>query len=248
VAGCALTLAPAAGSGVAAREQAGPHGRLSDLRVCAYEAFSRKQARCTRDMRGTVLSTNRLSCSIEVSVRRPARLHASMTYLGQVQYEFTTDVLDRGPWRWWIAVDIEIDKPIPAGAWTCGFDLRGAVRRASFTSGGPRGAVVNLAACTTGRARDHGGFVACLSDESSSSFAPGVEVVCNGDFVDRRGRLVRIDLVSDGSIVDRGRSSLARAPLWIMTEPFVPPRPGAYTCRFTAGDEVVGELPFHVTD
>ena len=59
-----------------------PPPRITNLRVCAYEAFSLRLRRCVRDQRTTALTSSRFVCSARVRVSQRATLRIQWTFEG----------------------------------------------------------------------------------------------------------------------------------------------------------------------
>jgi hypothetical protein len=218
-------------------------GTLSNLRVCPYEGFSRSQGRCTKDFRGRTLKSNRFVCSVDVSLRQPARLHDRMTYGGQIQYA-STRLLSPGVTRWWISTDIFLSHPLPGGAWGCAFSVGARRLAAVFESGGPSGPVVDLTVCSAKTAIDS----VCPSDQSESISSTD-SVVCNAVFVGQRGKLASIDLLSGGAELFTSQGYVVGAPVWIAYQEFISPSGsgvGDYACGFSVNGTRLAEKPFKV--
>jgi hypothetical protein len=224
--------------------QASP-ATLDKLRVCTYESFSRSQARCSKDRRADVLRSNRFACSADVLLRRPARVHARMTYRGQLQYAYTTRLLAPGPSHWWIATNIKMNQPLPGGTWGCDFSVGRTRLAAAFRSGGPTGPVVDLAVCPVTEALQTGPLLICSSDRSAS-IRSNDPIICNGVYVGQRGKTDRIDLLSGQAMLAAGRAGYVDAPVWIAYQQFSAQPAGDYSCGFSVDGTRLAEKPFRV--
>src|SRR5437763_756061 len=166
-------------SGARATERLAPPASFRNLRVCSYGAFSRAQDRCTKDERGVVLVSNRISCSVDIIVRKTAVLRSQMTYLGQtISFGPATFYPSRSAQRWWIDLNLRAALPLPGGSWSCRFSMGSARVGASFETDGPTGDIVDTAACRGADTVRFGSGRACLTDESSSPIPPTDSLWC----------------------------------------------------------------------
>jgi hypothetical protein len=248
----ALLGATLTGVGLAARAEApvaAPSpGKLSNLRVCGSTAFSRSRAQCTRDERRTTLVSNRISCSVDADVARPALIRPRTTYNGRA-ISFRPSRLPRGEWSYWINHDLKINLPLPGGTWGCSFTFGRATVRASFRSGGPTGAIVNTAACRGENTVAYDdGFRVCRSDESGAPLPGTNSAYCYAVYPNETGRLARLAVVSDGEVLQEVEFRIGE-PLWIGVV-FVSAPPGqrlpagSYSCEYHLDGSLAAAKPF----
>jgi hypothetical protein len=227
--------------------------RLFNLRVCAYEAFSKNLGACTKDQRKAILVSTRLACSVRIRAGRPGMLRMRMTYRGATVYE-ATRVLGSGPDHWWISYNLGT-VPLPGGDWSCQFAVGPTTVRARFKSGGPTGLIIGAVACAGkdtilfGRSR---GLRACRPDLSDSTPVTD-EIVCSGVLPDAASKELTVQLLSGGVEVAAPYVDRVDGPLWIEWASFKPQSGrgrfavGDYVCRFSIDGITVAEAPLQLT-
>ncbi len=229
---------------------------FQEVRVCAYEAFSLRQQRCTRDQRTQLLVSSRFGCSVIFDVRQRATFREQMVYEGQ-KVTGLMRTLPPGSYGYWMAASTYSTLPNPGGRWRCLFSL-GAVRTSvSFRSGGPTGAIVDTAICRFYAAlvrRD--GFPDCQTDESLMPIPPTKGVICQALYPLDAGKTAEIDVhTTNEPGFGRSHSLIVRGPLWkayaVLRASDAGPGsslpPGDYVCRFKLDGALVGEKAFQIT-
>jgi hypothetical protein len=232
-----------------ALKSAGPPAVFRNLRVCSSTAFSRLDGRCTKDERRIPLVSNRISCSVDILVRKPGLLRWRFVYEGEgtpLRQRF----LAPGTHDYWINEDLGIDQPLPGGHWGCAFSFGGAAIQASFTSGGPTGRIVDTAACREANLLVRGGYRACRTDESAAPIPATNSIWCFGVFAGATTMDVELQIVSNERIL-RSISFIVGGPIWagwvhLTAPPGENIAPGSYACRFSLDDGTVSEKPFEI--
>jgi hypothetical protein len=230
----------------------GAPGSFRNLRVCPYESYSIRLGICLRDFRGQTLTSTRLVCSVDVIVRRPAKVGYQWLYAGQRLPPLSdTRPLLPGAYRRSTKIDTGgSDQPVPGGALRCVFSFGTATIGADLTSGGPVGEIVNVVACTAsdtfryGTRRD---FPVCRADTGSKPLPSGEVVVCNATYSSDVGRLATIEVEAmDGARLIAPTIFTVHGPLEqaYMVSPRL--QSGDYRCRFTLDGADVAVKPFHV--
>jgi len=241
----AASAALAGGSGASA--QAAP--TLHDLRVCGATSFSRELQECTADESAAVLTSNRITCSVEVDLDAPARLQAWMTYNG-ARIDFAPADLQPGQYTRWSNENLKIDRPLPGGAWTCGFTLSGTTLTASFKTDGPVGDVVNTAACRYASTVRFGSGRVCRTDESPAPIPATNAIACYATYPSAAGKFARLTIVRGGRVVQAAsqRIGVPLAWAWIWTKaPRGSTLPGgSYECRYWLAGKPVAKKPFRL--
>jgi hypothetical protein len=247
----AIALVTASVSG-ASRTPTSRPGTFSKLRVCSSTAFSRAQRRCTKDERGTPLVSNRISCSVDLSVRRPNVLRRQWLYEGQPVAFAPLRIGERGRWSFWINENLKINLPLPGGRWACSYSFGSAKVKASFTSAGPVGEIVNTAACRLENTLVHGnGLRVCRSDESATPMQPTSSVWCFATYPSDKGRDASIAVASAGKVLGEVSFTVG-GPLWLGVATASAPAgqstvaPGSYSCQYSLDGALVTEKPFEV--
>jgi hypothetical protein len=133
--------------------------------------------RCTKDERNNVISSNRVTCSVDVHARRAARLRQWVRFEGEVA-PYPAARVPRGRWSYWINTDFKINLPVPGGQWECSFALGDKTLTAKFRSGGPTGEIVNTAACREQLTVADNSGRTCLRDESGAPMPATRAVYC----------------------------------------------------------------------
>jgi hypothetical protein len=228
---------------------------FSNLRVCAYQAFSRAHGWCTRDQRARVLVSSKFACSVKFRAIRPERLHARIAYEGKPVYQYTTRILGRGPWSWWISENVGAT-PLPGGRWGCDFSFGSSRAGTSFRSGGPTGPVIGAAVCD---AKDslfyaHDRIRVCKTDESTRPIRATDRILCSAVFVKQVGKKGEVQLLADGMDAAKPDVATLPSPLSIWWTVFAPGTPAAggtfaagdYVCRFSVNGISLGEKPFQI--
>jgi len=221
-------------------------GTLADLRVCPYEAFSKLRGACTRDAGpGPIVSTH-LYCSVTVLASRRGTVRGVLAYRGKPIASFA-EAVPPGRWRYWLVNDLAT--PLPGGAWTCSYTFGPAHVVRSFRSGGPTGAVVGAAVCTSAHAVRVSSVRMCASDESGTALAASSDLVCSVVVPDAKGERLRIELLSGGQDVQAPWTATLPGPVWQEAGYFAGPfAPGDYVCRITLAGRVVAERPFRISE
>jgi hypothetical protein len=227
--------------------------RLFDLRVCAYEAFSKNRGVCTREQRKAILVSTRIACSVRIRAGRPGTLRMRMTYRGATVYE-AARTLGSGPNHWWVSYNLGT-VPLPGGDWGCRFALGPATVRAGFRSGGPTGQIIGAAACAGrdtilfGSSR---GLRACRHDPGDPTPVTD-EIVCSGVLTSAASKELTVQLLSGGVEVGAPYVDRVDGPLWIEWASFKPQSGrgtfavGDYLCRFSIDGLTVAEVPLRLT-
>jgi hypothetical protein len=228
-----------------------PGGYFSDLRVCAYQAFSKALKICTRDERNVVLVSSRVACSVSLVVEQPGIFTAQMTYDGSTVYSYRLSLLPgvHHPW-----VDENVGNvPLPGGEWGCVFSFEQATAQASFMSGGTTGSVLGVSVCLASDTVTWGTrHLACRSDESSKPLPPTDAIACSALFVQQLGRRLQVLLLTPGP--DRVAPAILTIDqsIWSAWPTFRPATSGStfpagtYVCRFSLDGVVVAEKPFSI--
>jgi hypothetical protein len=244
-----LLLSLAAGAAARPAEST----RLSDLRVCTSERFSRAAERCLADERRSSLESKLFACSVSVELARAAPVHAVIAYRGRTAYEYTTRKLPTGTYRWWIGLELG-EVPLPGGPWICRFGAGSAVAGARFASAGPTAALVGSAICAGGDTRTLERPVrrVCRADAPARITATD-ELFCNAYFGNAVGKQVTIRLLRRGATLGAPHHGTITEPLWVEAagwnvdgrrEPFAA---GDYACRFTVDGKQLAERRLQIS-
>ena len=234
------------GSGALA--QPGPP-TLHDLRVCGATTFSRELQECTSDESASVLVSNRITCSIEVDLTVAADLDSWMTY-DAARIAFPSVRLEPGSYPRWINESLKIDRPLPGGAWTCGFTLAGSTLTASFRTEGPVGDVVNTAACRYSTTIRYGSGRVCRSDESAAPIQRTNAVACYATYPNASGKLARLTILRAGGVIQatsfRPSGPLNWAWVWTKAPPGKTLPGGKYACNYWLAGKLAASKPFRL--
>ena len=226
-----------------------PAAKISNLRVCSSTAFSKRLGRCTKDERSTPIVSNRITCSVALTVARTSKLRQWMRYEGQL-VPYPSNSVQPGRWTFWINQDYKINLPVPGGAFECGFAIAGKKITAAFTSGGPKGDVVNTAACTDENTIPYGDGRVCRSDQSASPLPATDRLQCYAMYPMATGKVARIAVVSGTDVLDE-ISFTPDSPLWYGWISVDSPSGGTfaagrYACQYFLDGVLVAEKPFDV--
>ena len=227
-------------------------GVFRNLRVCASTDFSRAQHRCTTDQRETPIVSNRISCSVDIVVRRTSVVRGQILYRGGVAHTIGPTLLRPGTYPAWIYENVKIDQPLPGGSWRCEFTLGSARTDVAFTSGGPEGDVVNVAVCgrqTTVR-HETSGLILCRKDDSTAVLPASEPVRCSATFAGVPGKVALLEIVRRG-VRRTSVDFVVGSTIWLGTVQLRPSegatlQPGSFACRFSLDGEIVAEKPFAV--
>lgn len=224
---------------------------FSNLRVCAYEAFSQQLGRCVRDQRRTVLVSSRFVCSVSVSARARRDVQSQWTYDGAKLPPFSNSVR-KGVRRRWIRFDVGAGFALPGGRYSCEFASGRTRTKATFVSGGPTGEIVTAVVCDSENAFDYDNFPVCRTDEAGTVIESPSAVVCLAVYPNVSGRKATITLLREGERIE-SRVGTVAGPMTQRFARFQSPgratvRPGKYVCSFLLDDRIVVERPFEVAD
>lgn len=222
---------------------------LSDLRVCADEAFDEGEEECTQDQREQPPRGQTFYCSAKVGDREGERVNARVLYEDDLY--FTSDyVLPAGSGTVWVRFAAG-NVALPAGPWACELAVGSEKLEASFESVGPTAPILNTAACPTANTVSETPPV-CRQDESGAPLATTDSVTCSATIVGEKGKLVRAEFLYEGreiggppaELVSPG--SIARVSIPLTAEPNLLPG-GDYACRFSLANGQIGEKRFSIT-
>ena len=131
-------------------------GSITHFRVCSYSAFTLATKRCRVDQRRQPLLSNRFVCSASVSTKRPTTLNGQWTFDGK-PLEIDHLKLRAGTTNVFLQWNLTWSLPLPGGDYGCRISLGSSTESAHFSSSGPTGDVVDLAACDSStRSRETG--------------------------------------------------------------------------------------------
>jgi hypothetical protein len=225
-----------------------PPPRITNLRVCAYEAFSLRLGRCVRDQRTTALTSSRFVCSVRVRVSRPASLRMQWTFEG-AKLPPLFKLLSAGRTHThWIKFDVGAGFPLPGGAYQCAFAVGQKRAAAKFLSGGPREDIVDAVVCDEANVFNYGGFPVCRTDQAGTLIRSPNAVICEAVYPKAIGHIGRITLLRGTEQLDDRRFEI-REPMVQNYSRFqgFSNRPGQYTCRFSLDNDVVIDRQFEVS-
>jgi hypothetical protein len=219
---------------------------LSDLRVCAAEAYDEEEEECSEDQRERPLKASAVYCSAKVEDREGERVTGRFFFEGEPLPTYG-DTLPSGSRTF--SVDFYFGSGlVPGGNWACELSLGSQKMKASFQSAGPIGPVVNFAVCRTPDAQTEREQI-CRRDESGAPLEPTDSVNCSATVVGRKGKVMRVDLLHEGR--ETGVSAETEIPNHVMPawahftgEQNLPE--GDYLCRFSLAGEQVGEKRFSI--
>src|SRR6476646_6011321 len=116
-----LCPCPCAAPSLGVTHAAGPD-RFVGLRVCGATAFSRSEARCSRDERHTAITSNRISCSARLVAKQSGVWRARFRYAGAVEPWGRGGKVAKGGDVLLVAnANIRTNQPLPGGDWACEF-------------------------------------------------------------------------------------------------------------------------------
>jgi len=120
---------------------------LSDLRVCAGEAYDEEAEECSEDQRDRALTGSTVYCSAKVGGREGERFTGGVLYEGD-RFVTLHRTLPEGSGT--VELDFSIGSgSLPGGRWRCELAVGSEKIEASFRIAGPTGPISNLAACPT---------------------------------------------------------------------------------------------------
>jgi hypothetical protein len=228
-------------------------GTFRNLRVCGATAFSRAQHRCTTDQRASSITSNRISCSVDIVVRRTAVVRGRISYRGGLAHEIGPTVLKPGVYPAWVFENIKVDQPLPGGSWRCEFSVGSARTSLTFASGGPVGDIVNVAVCSRdGTVRHESSkLTLCRRDDSAALLPAGEPVFCSATFAGVTGKIALLEILR-GGVRKSSTDFVVGSTIWLGTvllRPYATAtlQPGEFVCRFSLDGQVVAERPFLVT-
>jgi len=228
--------------------QGPPPPRITNVRVCAYEAFSLRLGRCVKDQRGTELISSRFVCSAGVRTSRRASLRMQWTFEGTKLPPFFDSLKPGLSHTHWIRFDIGAGFPLPGGAYQCEFAVGPKRAVAKFVSGGPRGDIIDAVVCDEGNVFRYEGFPVCRTDQAGTAIRSPNAVICEAVYPKATGHVGRVTLLRGTELVDDRHFSIDE-PMSQHYERFqaLSNQPGQYTCRFSLDDNVVVDRPFEVS-
>jgi hypothetical protein len=237
-------LAATAGAQTGSERRTGATS-FRNVRVCAYENFSRRLDACTRDQRGESIASSRIVCSATVrttSVAAPVR--ARWTYDGLPAAAFNQVNSDGD--RIWIDWNLGAGFPLPGGRYQCRFTSGKATATAVVTSSGPTGPIVDATICDERNTRRYGSdrsFYVCLRDQDAGTIALGSSIVCNAVYPSVVGHKRKIEVLDDaGSSLVTTVDARVEGPLIQAQRRYGPiNKPGRDRCRFSLDGNVVTE-------
>ena len=219
---------------------------LSDLRVCADEAFDEDEEECTVDQRGQPLGSRSAYCSAKVRGREGERFTGRLLYEGEVFFTGGRS-LPEGEGTVWVNVDL--GEPLPGGEWACELSVGSEEVSTRFQGAGPIPQIVGVAACLTANTVPSGSTRVCGEDESSEPLGPTDSVTCSTTVFGAAGEVMRVDFVHlrrERGLSVRGEipapaahfsADLTQSPSLVA---------GDYACIFFLAGEQVGEKVFSI--
>jgi len=242
------TLGFGNGEAVAGNERGSSNRRgsaepdLRDIRVCAYEFFSKRLGRCTRDQRRQVIYSSQVVCSAAL-VDPYTRVRVAMGWRYAGGSIWSGSLVGRGK-TVWTTFSLGGPFPLPGGEYRCRLAVGNTSKVSVVRSSGPTGEIVDTAICDYRRSHIHFGNRSCLEDDDGRSVTPGSGVVCNAAFVKVTGRQATISLLTaDGQNAAPPYSFVVRTPLYWAYESSGRGRlpSGQYRCQFVLDGVVKGE-------
>lgn len=242
VAGVLVSLALGVNERDSETNRASQQPSLRDIRACAYEAFSKRLGRCTRDQRGQVVYSSQVVCSAALAdPNTTVRVAMGWRYGGGSIW--SGSLVGRGK-TVWTTFSLGGPFPVPGGDYRCHLGVGNTTLVSVIKSGGPTGEVVDTAICDYRRSHMHFRNRSCLQDDDGRSVTPGSGVVCNAAFVKVTGRKASIRLLdASGRNVAPPYSFVVSSPLYWAYESSGPRRlpSGEYRCQFVLDGMVESE-------
>jgi len=246
VAAVAVQLAPAAGGGESV-------AKFSLLRVCGATAFSRKESRCTHDERRLRITSNRISCSATLVVRRPGSWRVRFSYQHHVAPWTRGGTVSVGANHLWHNVNIGTDMPVPGGNWRCDFSFGPKIASIVFRSGGPRGEIVDTAVCSEAHVLSFGSRQRdkrCGQDNSTTPFVDPQRIYCSAVFAHPASNHAMIELLGPQGNVLTSTNLVIRSSTISQSFGSVDgsllAAPGSYGCRVSLEDGTTVTKQFQI--
>ena len=166
VASASVSLALGGTERASSSDRESQQPNLSDMRACAYEAFSKRLGRCTRDQSAQVVYSSQIVCSAALAdPQTTVRAEMGWRYGGKSIWK--NSLVGRGRTVW---TTFSLGGPfaLPRGEYHCNLGVGSTTLVSVIRSSGPTGEVVDTAICDYRRSHMHFGNRTCIQDDEGN--------------------------------------------------------------------------------